>query len=160
MNYFSGCQSIEEAKTLYRELLKANHPDLGGSEEETKKIIASFEVFCRNYMNSAFSDYADSTGNSVHADSDFFGDILAKILSFNIRVEVIGYWIYAFESYEYRNELKELGFWFSGKHKAWVYSGTVKSKYRTRMNLDQIRTHHGYELIKEKEERLSITANV
>jgi DnaJ-class molecular chaperone len=34
MNYFEQCQSVEEAKKLYRQLLKQHHPDHAGEEGE------------------------------------------------------------------------------------------------------------------------------
>jgi DnaJ-class molecular chaperone len=44
MNYFEQCQSVEEAKRLYKKLLMQYHPDHAGPEGEavTKEIIAQF----------------------------------------------------------------------------------------------------------------------
>jgi hypothetical protein len=50
-----------------------------------------------------------------------FQEILRKIINLDCQIEIIGYWIYYFNSKEVREQLKEFGFWFSGKHKAWQY---------------------------------------
>jgi hypothetical protein len=45
-----------------------------------------------------------------------------------------------------------LGFWFSGKHKAWVYSGKPKKGWAGKETLDEIRAKKGSQKI-EKEEK-------
>lgn len=158
-NRFSACQTIKEAKLLYHQLLKSNHPDLGGSEEETKRIVSEFEDYCRFYMSSAFDDFNENSEFNAKGNSRVFGDILAKACEFNCRIEIIGYWIYAFESYEVRNQLKNLGFFFSKKHKAWIYNGGKKRRVYSRLTTDKIRSIHGSELIREKEEASQIAAH-
>ena len=49
-NYFNDCKSIEAGKKKYRELLKVNHPDLGGDEETCKEIIRQFEAFLNSFI--------------------------------------------------------------------------------------------------------------
>ncbi|MDR2053387.1 MAG: hypothetical protein LBP80_08230 [Treponema sp.] len=59
MNYFEHCQSVEEAKKLYRQLLKQHHPDHAGKEGEavTKEIIAQFNSFLNGFMSHSFNSY-------------------------------------------------------------------------------------------------------
>ena len=59
MLFFKNCQSVEEAKKLYRELLKEHHPDHAGEEGEaiTKEIIIQFNAFLKNFMSSSFNSY-------------------------------------------------------------------------------------------------------
>jgi hypothetical protein len=99
MDYFSTCQSVEDAKKLYKKLLMQYH--------------------------------------------------LWKIINLDCQIEIIGYWIYCFNSKKVKEELKELGFWFSSKHEAWVYSGNPKKKGGT---LDEIRAKKGHRKT-EKEEQ-------
>ena len=158
-NRFSDCETIKEAKTLYHKLLKENHPDLGGDEEITKVIVAEFEEYCTFYMNTAFEDFAKERGFEPSGDSHVFAEILAKVMRFNCRIEIIGIWIYAFESYEYRNELAKLGFFLSRKHSAYIYNGKIKRKKSyTKMTTDDVRSTHGSEVMREKEEPVAITA--
>jgi hypothetical protein len=68
-------------------------------------------------------------------------------------VQIIGYWIYVFNGFTIKEDLKSLGFWWSKKHKAWIYSGMSKIKITTRLTLDQIKDHYGCEtIVDEKEE--------
>ena len=68
-----------------------------------------------------------------------------------MKIEVVGYWIYCFKSFQYRNQLKDMSFWFSIKHKAWIFSGGKKiAKRRTRLSLDRIKEIHGFEFIRDQ----------
>jgi DnaJ-class molecular chaperone len=59
MNYFEHCQSVEEAKKCYRELLMKYHPDHAGEEGETvtKEIITQFNAFLNGFMSHSFNSY-------------------------------------------------------------------------------------------------------
>jgi len=151
-NRFRECENMKTAKTLYRDLLKKNHPDVGGSEEVTKEIVAEFEEYCLFYMGDAFDAFAKERGFDANGDPRVFADILAKISKFNIRIEIMGIWIYAFESFDYKDELKDLGFFFSKKHSAWIYNGGPKLRRRSRFTTNDVRKMHGSEVIREKDD--------
>ena len=155
MNYFINCQSIEEAKKHYRKLLMQYHPDHAGQEGEsiTKEIIAQFNIFLDGFMSHSFrSYYEDKEWQPAPGAETPFQEILQKIINFECEIEIIGYWIYCFNSKSVKDQLKKLGFWFSGKHKAWVYSGKPKKSIRSKETLDEIRARKGSQKI-EKEEK-------
>ncbi|GHU66962.1 hypothetical protein FACS189447_08660 [Spirochaetia bacterium] len=146
MNFFKNCKTIEGAKKLYRELLLKNHPDHAGKEGEavTVEIIKEFDLFIKSFVSRSFdSYYADKDGRPEAEAETPFADILKKIIDFDCEIEIIGYWIYCFKSYEIREALKGLGFWFSSKHKAWVFSGGNKTRFYSKKTLDEIREEKG-----------------
>jgi len=157
MLYFKDCKSIEEAKKLYRELLKKHHPDHAGNEGEaiTKEIINQFNIFLKCFMSNSFNSYYKDKEWKPEAEAVTpFQDILERIINFDCEIEIIGYWIYCFKSKEVKEQLKELGFWFSGKHFAWIYSGKAKRNISSRETLDEIRAKKGSQKVeKEKEEK-------
>jgi hypothetical protein len=129
MNYFQHCQSVEETKKRYRELLMQYHPDHAGEEGKatTKEIISQFNAFLNGFMSHSFNSYyEDKEWKPAPGAETPFQEILQKIINFDYEIEIIGYWIYCFNSYEIKEHLRELGFWFNRKHKAWVYSGRAK----------------------------------
>jgi hypothetical protein len=155
MNYFEHCQSVEEAKKRYRELLMRYHPDHAGKEGEaaTKEIIGQFNAFLNGFMSHSFNSYYEDKEWKPSPDAVTpFQEVLQKIINLDCEIEIIGYWIYCFKSYEVHEQLKELGFWFSGKHKAWVYSGRAKRLWAGKETLDEIRARKGSRKI-EKEEQ-------
>ena len=154
MNYFEHCQSVEEAKKRYRELLKKHHPDHAGQEGEaiTKEIISQFNAFLNGFMSHSFNSYYEDKEWKPEEDTVFeFQDILQKIIHLDCEIEIIGYWIYCFKSKEVKEQLKELEFWFSGKHKAWIYSGRPKKGRASKKTLDEIRADKGSRKVEREE---------
>jgi len=155
MKFFINCKAIEEAKKLYRELLKKHHPDHAGQEGEaiTKEIINQFNFFLKNFMSNSFNSYYEDKDYKPDPENVTpFQDILQKIINLDCEIEIIGYWIYCFNSKEVKEQLKELGFWFSGKHKAWIFSGRTKRNISSRETLDEIRANKGSHKV-EKEDK-------
>jgi hypothetical protein len=132
MNRFTG-MDLQDARALYIDLIKAAHPDHGGDLEEAKCINAEWQAYTAGVINNAFTmAEAEREGKTGDASATIFADILRTVLKWDMDVELIGFWIYAFRSFEYHAQLKELGFWFSKKHRAWIYSGTAKRRtFRT-----------------------------
>ena len=154
MIYFEHCQSVEEAKKRYRELLMKYHPDHAGDEGEaiTKEIINQFKAFLKSFMSHSFTSYYEDKDYKPAADAVTpFQDILEKIINLECEIEIIGYWIYCFNSYEVREQLRELGFWFTKKHKAWVYSGKAKKNITSRETLEEIRASKGSQKVEKQE---------
>jgi curved DNA-binding protein CbpA len=155
MKYFESCASIEEAKKLYRELLKKHHPDLAGKQGEavTVEVINQFNQFIESFMSRSFHDYyADKEYQPGPGAVTPFQEVLKAVINLDCEIEIIGYWIYCFKSFAVHEKLRELEFWFSRKHRAWVYSGSEKRKYASRQTLDEIRAEKGSQKV-EKEEK-------
>jgi hypothetical protein len=158
-DYFHECTTIQEAKKLYHQLIREHHPDAGGSTEACQEIVGQFQAVAQRLVYGAYHAYKANAGyDTSGADeaSYTFAKVLRDIVNYDIHIEIIGYWIYAFDSFEYREQLKEHGFWFSKKHKAWVYSGEGKKKIRSRYTTDDVRNIHGSQTVREKEPRQSI----
>jgi hypothetical protein len=144
---FDG-MNLREAQALYRESIMRVHPDRGGTTEAAAKLNAEWQAFTSRMVNEAFAGAeAEREGKTRDYSATVFADILRKVVKFDIDVEIIGFWIYAFRSFEYRQELAGLGFWFSGKHKAWIYSGGAKAKRKGYFTTDQNRAKWGSQRI-------------
>ena len=155
MDYFSGCQSVEKAKKRYKKLLMRYHPDHAGPEGEavTKEIIAQFTAFLNGFMSQSFNSwYGDKEWKPGPDAVTPFQEVLRKIIHLDCEIEIIGYWIYCFNSKEVKEQVKALGFWFSGKHRAWVYSGRPKRGRAGKETLNEIRAKKGSQKIGKEEE--------
>ena len=71
MNYFEHCQSVEEAKKRYRELLMQYHPDHAGPEGEAiiKEIISQFNSFLSGFISHSFNSYYEDKEWKPKADA-------------------------------------------------------------------------------------------
>lgn len=158
--YFTTCKTMDEAKHLYRELAKRLHPDHGGDAEAFKAMADEYDRFNAGAWNRAYTAYSSTAGIHPNANTDLFEAMIKRTVHLateaNATVEIIGYWIYVFDGYSIRETLKGLGFWFSSKHKAWVFSGSAKHKTHTRLTTDDIRSLHGSEILTEKRDRARI----
>lgn len=154
--YFKDVSTLEELRRQYKDLLKKYHPDNPqGSTEATQEINAEYDRLFKVLKNRHESKAADSQEEQTKTDFnnmkyDFTEDqklreVLQRIITFDgINIEVCGSWIWAFNSYEYRKELKEIGFKYAPKKKAWYWhSEAFRKKGRKTLSMDDIRSYYG-----------------
>ena len=156
MRYFQDVNTLEELRRQYRDLLKKYHPDnKDGSTEATQEINAEYDRLFKLLKDRHESKSADSRESNAKTDSnnmkyDFTEDaklreVLQQIITFEgINIEVCGSWIWAFDSYDYRKELKKLGFKYASKKRAWYWhSEAFRKKGRKTLSMDDIRSYYG-----------------
>lgn len=153
--YFTDCNTLEQIRARYKELAKQHHPDLGGDTATMQAINAEYDTLIHRTWYDAHTRYQAEHGNGT-SDSTIFASMLSKLSRYNCRIEIIGYWLYCFDAYSIKDDLKSLGLWYSSKHKAWVYSGRRKINVRSHYSTDEIRYMHGSKVIKEREEYIRI----
>lgn len=153
--YFFNVENLEQLRCQYRKLLKKYHPDnAGGSEEITKAINSEYEKIFRMLKQGHDSETSDNkkSGNSPdRADMyDWENDrtlrqVLYKIMNFEgIEIEMVGQWIWVFNSYSYRVQLKGLGFRYAANKKAWYFHTDAFRKLSNRkLSMDDIRNYYG-----------------
>lgn len=158
-NTFKNCESIEEGKKLYRDLSKEFHPDKpNGSTEKMQELNNSFDHFLMYFHEGRMRNfYQEKEWSFKESFFTPFQDILSKIIHFEeMEIELIGFWIYCFNSIKYKDQLKDMGFWFSGRHKAWVYNGGKKKKGRSHYTTNDVRSMHGSaDIDTEKRDKLA-----
>lgn len=129
--YFKDINTLEELRKQYKELLKRFHPDNpNGSTEATQEINTEYDKLFQTLKDKHDSKTADSQDSRSYyedmkwdyEEDEKLREKLYKIIGFkNITILIIGNWIWCFNCYEYRKELKDLGFIYAGKKKAWHY---------------------------------------
>ena len=157
MTYFKDCTNVQELKKAYRKFCMELHPDLAGkeTEEEFKRMNEEYTSCLKHLSN--VENLSDIENDSVHDwKNDKFAEIIQQIIKFDsMRIEIIGEWIWCFDSYQYKEQLKKLGFWFSGSKKAWVYNGNAK-KGKGHYSINKLHAKWGFSEVKtEKQEKLS-----
>jgi len=116
---FSNIESVDELKKQYRNLVKLNHPDCGGTEENMKVIHFEYEKIF-NYLSTLpnFDPKKDGTVD------DCFRDIIDELSKFdNITVDIVGSWIWVHGkgTFSIKQTLMEIGFKYSGTKKMFYY---------------------------------------
>ena len=74
-------------------------------------------------------------------------EAVSLVMSHHIRSEIIGNWLYCFTTPLIGVQLLLIGFWYSYKHGAYVYSGGPKEGVPDEETLDEIRFRLGSQRI-------------
>ena len=166
MTYFKNVNTLEELRKQYKELLKQFHPDNpNGSTEATQAINAEYDKLFKvlrdrhESKTTADSEKYNADFNKKYydfAEDKTLREMLNKIIGFNgVTIEIIGNWIWCFDSYGYRKELKEMGFKYAGQKKAWYWhSEEFRKKSHKTLSMDDIRSYYGSTEVKTEEKKL------
>ncbi len=155
-NYFKNVNSIEELKRQYKTLAFKHHPDRGGKLEDMQRINAEYDELYKRVKNihetadgKTYEKKEEPNNNDV---PDKFRDIINAIINFDCVIELCGLWLWVFNAYAYRQQLKELGFFYCSKKKAWAWTDNP-SNNKYHLSFEDIRRLHGSEIIKGEEEK-------
>ena len=155
MTYFKNVNTLEELRKQYKELLKQYHPDNpNGSTEATQAINAEYDKLFKQLKNKHESKQTSTNGAKADFNAnkyDFEADeklreVLQKIINFaNINIEIVGCWIWVDgATYDYKNELKTLGFkWASEKKKWYFHTDAFRKRSKRKLSMDDIRNLYG-----------------
>lgn len=159
MNYkfFKNVTTIEELKQQYKKLAFAHHPDRGGKVEDMQAINAEYDDLYKKVKNVHKSANGKTyTKQEEKGDiPDNFREIINAIIAFNCKIELCGSWLWVFNAYQYKKQLKELGFFYCSNKKAWAWtSNPTNNKHK--LTLEEIRRLHGSEVIRDEEEKQQI----
>jgi len=151
MKWFN-CQTIEELKKQYRELIKKNHPDLGGNGENMKQINLEYET-----EFSRIKAGMDQKKASIYDVNDGYREVILKLLHIDgINIELCGSWLWiSGDTKRNKEELKKAGCFWARKKLEWYWRpAEYKSSNRKSRSMDWIRNQYGSVMIEgEKEKR-------
>lgn len=165
--YFENVATLEELRKQYKKLIKKYHPDnVGGSDEDMKAINSEYEGLFKILKDKhtqeaeeteAAGGYQSTYSKNMYnfEDDSALREMLTKIINFDCDIEIIGSWIWVFNSYNYRKELKELGFKYGSQKKAWYFhTEAFRKSSKKKLSLDDIRSYYGTTKIKEEKRLL------
>lgn len=161
--YFKDCKTLKEGTKRYRELMMKLHPDHGGDHNEVIEMQHQFEVFVKTATREAVEDAVPEKGMDGKMRSQAFTDTLQSILQSNVEVEIIGDWIWVFDSAPGDTfKLTMLGFIFSKKHNGWYWTeddaykpppspSSTQTPPRSRFSTEDLRNVWGNEKKRDKD---------
>lgn len=157
MKWFTGVKTVEELRKKYKELLKQYHPDNpNGSVEATQEINREYDlVFAR--LSRFSSGSGECTGEEEKAGDEAFKAVLNEIVNFNMKIEIIGSWLWCSDCYAYKDRLKELGFKWAARKKCWCWHyGEYKRYHKKEITLDEIRSKYGSQTVSRKSKQCAL----
>lgn len=146
---------IEECKKQYRELLFKHHPDLGGDDDVMKQVNAEWDYLKgHNYNIHVTKDgsvYTDERQDVPDEVTERFAAIINELIKFDgVGIEICGSFIWlSGNTYEYRKEIKDLGFKWARRKKMWYMAPTKHRRTGREWSMDEIRTKYGSKTVTE-----------
>lgn len=138
MNFFKDCSTVAEIKTLYRELARKHHPDLGGSTEVMQILNNEYDSALKN-CNGQKTTGDDGKEHTYTYNPEVEGKIkeaITNLLALDMQkvdIWLIGTWVWIEgETKPHKNELKALGCRWHSKRGCWYIAGTQSTGYRRR----------------------------
>lgn len=157
--YFDNINCIEELKTQYKKLARKHHPDLEGGDVGTmQEINAEYDRLFKQYehihRNAEGQTY---TKEESHEAPEQFRNIIENLMKFDVTIDLVGSWIWITgNTFTAKETLKELGFKWASKKKAWYWHSPEETATRrkSKMSLDEIKDKYGCESFKGKKQVL------
>lgn len=159
--YFQECRTQDEAKALYRELVKKHHPDIGGDTRTMQEINSEYATFkargahaeAKNRQRTAHAEGRKSAGD--HHDLNEVTEKIREMILFalnldGVEIELMGLWVWLTgntkahrETFKTWNAAHPTQIWkWSPNKTAWYYAG-VPTFNRKTTTLDEIRNAYG-----------------
>ena len=152
MKYFSACKTIEDVKQTFKKLVKLLHPDNGGDAEAFKIMMAEYET-AFNRLKNTHRTQEGETYTTAHESTETpqeFAELIRKLMKMDgVIIEIIGSWVWLTgNTMINKDQIKELGFFWSKSKRAWYYNGSdKKTKRRGRYSMDGLRNKWGSEMV-------------
>lgn len=142
-NYFAACFDEAAIKTRFRELAKANHPDLGGSLEEMQRINAAYSAALRGEYRKTMTDNDAET--AVEMDEEIAAKVSEIIALQGIIIEIVGKWLWVTgDTFTVKDALKAAAFKFAAKKRAWFFRREQDAaRFSKGQDLDTIKAKYG-----------------
>lgn len=157
--YFINEKTVQELKKSYKDLLKKYHPDNGGDLATMQEINAEYDFLVKILPD------VDLDEDQRESTSDFDGSKVSEILKAvidavaripGISAELCGSWVWVSgNTFPVKDQLKALGFLFSGKKKMWYFREVENKDYhhfrgRREADMSEIRTKYGSETVQHR----------
>lgn len=149
MKYFNNIKDQDELKKAYKKLALELHPDKGGKHEDFVEMSNEYQDLLKRILSGKFD--SEKVESELKIDEQM-REALEKIIHLEITIEIVGSWIWlSGNTFPYKTEIKEAGFKFAGKKKAWYWNdGTFKKRSKKSFSLDEIKDKYGSEEVKTK----------
>lgn len=151
MTYFKNISDLEELRKEYRKLVKALHPDAGGTQADFVAMKKEYETLFKQ-IESGAGKTAQDIEKDIQIDKDL-QNIIDKIVFFDINIEVCGSWIWVDgNTFIVKEQLKEIGFKWSNKRKKWHYSKEedTPNYFKSKLSFEEIERKYGSSKVQTK----------
>lgn len=153
MKWFNDCSTVDQVKKRYKELALKHHPDRGGNLQDMQEINTEYTFAIARALKG--ENLSSEQEQEQTAFNEQYRQAIENISMLEgLIIEVVGYWLWVTGStYEHKGKLKDAGFLFASKKRAWFFRTDEHKFYKRNgenLSLDDIRHKYGSEKIKAK----------
>ena len=148
-NFFKPVpETLEELKSMYRQLAMTHHPDRGGNSETMKVINAEYDELFPKLKNVHKNKEGEkyTAQRETTETADHFKTLIDELMKMDdIVIEIIGCFVWVTGSTKpHKDKLKALKFQWHTKKIAWYLKPeNYKKRSRKEYALDEIRQMYG-----------------
>lgn len=151
--WFGNCTTTDELKSLYKQLARQYHPDLGGDLRTMQDINAAFDAACREFVpqekpgrEQSYYDWRAGVDEALRQEVE-------KVITLDgIELEICGAWIWATgETRKHKETFKAHAWKWSKPKIAWYWPGCPSSG-RGHNTLDEIREMYGSQKVNQAQQ--------
>lgn len=160
MKWFQGIETLDNLRKEYRRLVIKHHPDNGGSEDAIKEINSEYDFLFKRLKDDF--EHQNTYKNATEKQKQQYDwqkdkqirDMVMQLSRFKgITIEIVGVWIWVSNCYEYRKELKALGFHWAHKKQMWcIHFDDFYKRSPYSVPMSHIRAMYGSVEVKFKNE--------
>jgi len=149
-NWFAGCETTADIKSLYRKLAMQYHPDRGGDDATMAEINIQYErTLCGRH--GATETGADGSEHTYYYNAEHeraVMDKLAELLRMQLpgcEIWLIGKWLWVKgETKPVKDLLKAAGLRWHGERLAWYYKPyEYRTRYNEKVDFDGLADYYG-----------------
>jgi len=133
-------KDINELKKVYKKLAKKYHPDIGGNEEDFKKLNSSYQ----NLLSKNQFDF------KIDIEIE---NVISEVLHFDLLIEIVGSWIWiSGDTKPHKEELKKANFKWHSKRKKWYWTNQEKGRAtHSKEDFETIKNKYGSTVVKSNQ---------
>ena len=167
INFFPNCETVGEVKSLYRELAKLHHPDLGGDLEMMKQLNLAYHAKLQSLNGQERTAENGKTytykynAETEQRVMDKVAEILKAGVGKNWEVEVVGIWVWVSNTARADKDLLNkngCGLKWHSKRSRWYWKPySSKARYSSQ-SFDSLRSMYGSRLFENEKASTMATA--
>lgn len=143
--YFDHLNTLAAIKAEYKNLVKKNHPDVGGDTATMQEINAQYAEAVKRIAKYGEGFEREQAAAEVPEE---FAAVVAQVINLpGLDIDLVGVWLWATgATYQHRDALKAAGFRWANKKHAWYWHTESASVGRaSKKTLEQIKDKYGSE---------------
>lgn len=146
LKYFMNCETLEELKSTYRNLVMKHHPDRGGDTATMQEINAEYDKVFPQLKNKHKTAEGKAYEKENTEAPNEFKDLMEILLKMEgCHIEIIGCFIWVSGNTKpYKDTLKENGLKWHSKKICWYKApADYKRRGKKQYDMNEIRDMYG-----------------